>query len=499
MGNFRLGLIVFLCGAVVMIYELVGTRVLAPYIGTSTYVWTSLIGVILGSLSLGYWLGGRFADRQLGDEFFAVIIFFAASIIGITNFFRDSVLSIIEMQIYDIRWGSLLASLIIFAPASVLLGMVSPYAVKLRSKVFEEIGTTVGSLYAYSTVGSIFGTFLAGFYLIPHYGTSAILVFISLTLTCVSIIALPMRSFLKKLVMLLYSFIIIGVGDYLNKKYNGPFPLADLDTEYNRIQIIDDTYRENVFGRKRDVRVMRIGNVINSGIYLDDDALLLNYTNYFRLVSHFFPSVRDSLMIGGGAFIYPRNFLNQFPNANMDVVEIDSRMSKIARDFFGFSEEQRLRIINQDGRTFLNRTHNQYDVIFCDAFSSTFIPYQLTTRNSIVQMHRVLRDNGVVLVNILSSIEGGDGKFLRAEYATFKSVFPQVYLFPVKSADDGKLFQNIMLIAIKGEQRYEMHSADPEIDSYLSHFWKHEVKRDVPILSDDYAPVEHYIGLHSRI
>jgi spermidine synthase len=497
MNNIRLGLIVFLCGAIVMIYELVGTRVLAPYLGTSTYVWTSLIGVILGSLSIGYCAGGRVADRKAEQEVFAGIIFLAAVIIGITTHMRDLVLSIIELKITDLRWGSLLASIILFAPASIFLGMVSPYAVKLKTRALEEIGSTVGDLYAFSTVGSIIGTFLAGFYLIPRFGTNSILVMISLTLTAVAIIALPSRLFIIKAIMLFYCFVIIAGGSFLAKRFNGPLPLADVDTEYSRVQIYNDVFKEKFYGKGKDVRIMRLGNVINSGIYLNNDELFLPYTRYFRLVRHFRPDSRYALMIGGGAFVYPRDYLRQFPLATMDVVEIDPRLKELARQYFGFHDDTRLRVINQDGRTFLNQSHNRYDVIFCDAFSSYLIPYQLTTQESVKHLHRVLNDNGVVLVNIISSIEGDEGRFLRAEYATFRAVFPQVFLFATHSVDNGKIFQNIMLVAIKGDKTPAMTSEDPELNSYLKHLWLKEVPRDLPVLTDDYAPVEHYIGIRS--
>jgi spermidine synthase len=498
MKNYRLELIVFLCGASVMIFELVGTRVLAPYLGTSTYVWTSLIGVILGSLSIGYWIGGRVADRKVEWEIFAGLIFLAAAIIGISTYMKDILLDIIVMKVTDIRWGSALASVLLFAPASILLGMVSPYAIKQKSRKFEEIGTTVGDLYAFSTVGSIIGTFLAGFYLIPRFGTNKILVMISLTLTATAIIALPKRMIAEKALMMCISLAFIAGGGYLAREYDGHAVLADVDTEYSRVRISDETFRKTFINDDgRAVRVMRMGNTINSGIYQSNDDLFLPYTRYFRLARHFRPDVKHSLMIGGGAFVYPMDFLRQFPRATMDVAEIDPRLTELARKYFRLRDDRRLRIINEDGRIFLNRTQDRYDVIFCDAFSSYYaIPYQLTTRESIKQLYRVLNNGGVALVNIISAIEGDNGRFLRAEYATFRSEFSQVYLFPVHSADDGKLFQNIMLVAIKGDKEPRMTSEDPELESYLSHLWRKDVPLDLPTLTDNYAPVDHYIGLH---
>src|SRR5665648_670250 len=170
-SKYLLEIVVFVCGAVVMIFELVGSRVLGPYFGTSIFVWTSLIGIILGSLSIGYYLGGKIADKKSSFKSLSLIIFLAAISIGLTVLIKDFWLFVLQNSFTDIRTSSVLASLGLFLPASVFLGMVSPYAVKLKIKNLDTSASTVGNLYAISTTGSIFGTFLAGFYLIPHFGT----------------------------------------------------------------------------------------------------------------------------------------------------------------------------------------------------------------------------------------------------------------------------------------------------------------------------------------
>ncbi|MCD4747143.1 MAG: fused MFS/spermidine synthase [Bacteroidales bacterium] len=182
MKKFLLEIIVFVCGAVVMAFEILGSRVLGPYVGTSISVWTSIIGVILGSLSLGYWLGGRIADRNPSFKTLSVIIFLSAVFIAISTLIKAFLLNFLLDFIIDIRWVSVIASLILFAIPSILLGMVSPYAVKLKIKSLSKSGSTAGNLYAISTLGSITGTFLAGFYLIPNFKITNILYILSLTL-----------------------------------------------------------------------------------------------------------------------------------------------------------------------------------------------------------------------------------------------------------------------------------------------------------------------------
>jgi predicted membrane-bound spermidine synthase len=146
---------VFLCGAVVMVFELVGSRVIGPFLGTSLFVWTSLIGVILASLSLGYYLGGRQADKKVSLSRLARIIFLAAICIVITIGIKDVLLLFLQKNVGEIRIAAVIASIVLFMPASIYLGMVSPYAAKLKLSSLENTGRTIGNLYAISTAGSI--------------------------------------------------------------------------------------------------------------------------------------------------------------------------------------------------------------------------------------------------------------------------------------------------------------------------------------------------------
>src|SRR4030042_2038573 len=186
--KFLLEIVVFVSGASVMILEITGSRVLAPYLGTSIFVWTSLIGIVLGSLSLGYWWGGKLADKKPSYKIFSLIIFVAASMIGMIAFVKLFVLVFLQLVISDIPTRAVISTLILFAPANVVLGMVSPYAVKLKIKSITKAGTTVGNLYAVSTIGSIAGTFLAGFLLISYLGNTKILLFLSIVLVLTSIV-----------------------------------------------------------------------------------------------------------------------------------------------------------------------------------------------------------------------------------------------------------------------------------------------------------------------
>lgn len=489
-SKYLLEIVVFVCGAVVMIFELVGSRVLGPYFGTSLFVWTSLIGIILGSLSFGYYLGGKIADKQCSFKSLSLIIFLAAISIGLMVSIKDFWLIVLQSSFRDIRTSSVLASLTLFLPASVFLGMVSPYAVKLKLNNLNTSAQTVGNLYAISTSGSIFGTFLAGFYLIPHFGTNRLLIILSITLIIISLALSAKKGTWIKLSV----FAIVVIGWFVISGLNYMLPKSgfiDVDTAYNRIWIYDRIdYRTN-----KIVKMMGINNENNSSMFLDSDELVNEYTKYYHLAKHFNPNFKKTLMLGGAGYSYPKDFLHKYPEATIDVVEIDPKVTELAKKYFRLEENPRLTIYHEDGRVFLNKTQEKYDAIFGDAFNSLHsLPYQLTTKEAVQKKYNILNDDGVVILNIISAIEGEKGKFLRAEYATYKSLFPQVYLFPVTSSGNGNIVQNIILVALKSEKDQTFNNSDPKLNEYLQHLWKRTVDADIPILTDNFSPVAYYIN-----
>ena len=200
-------------------------------------------------------------------------------------------------------------------------------------------------------------------------------------------------------------------------------------------------------------------------------------------------------MLGAGGYSYPKDFLAQFPEATLAVVEIDPKTTELARKYFNLKDNPRLTIYHEDGRTYLNRTTSTYDAIYGDAFGSFYaLPYQLTTKEAITEMYRVLNNEGVVVVNIISSLDGPRSKFLAAEYRTFREVFPQVYLFPTYDKNDTGTTQNIILVAMKSDEPPALSSDDAELTHYLTHLWVGVVNKDAPVLTDDFAPIDQLIA-----
>ncbi len=487
MKKLLLEVVVFVCGALVMVFEMVGARVLGPWVGTSLFVWTSLIGIILGSLSLGYWLGGKLADKKPDAKVFGYIILLSGLSILFTWLIKDPFLRILSRHIFDIRKVAIISSLLLFAPGSIFLGMVSPYAVKLKLESLKQSGRTVGNLYAISTIGSIAGTFGAGFFLIPAIGTNKIILVIAGILLFIAFLIFVLnKRFFNALIS---AAIVAYIGVIGNAAGRATPSYVDVDTLYNRVLIYNTTDRET----GKEIKILKINDERSAAVFLDSDDLVFEYLKYYHLAAHFKPDMKKALMIGGSAYTYPRDFLKRYPEASIDVVEIDPDLTQLAKKYFGLREQPRLGIIHEDGRTFLNRSDKKYDVIFMDAFRSQFtVPYQLTTLECVRKQYDMLNAGGVVVANIISSLDGRSNLFLQAQSKTYRAVFPQVYYFAVKDPEEKNYFQNIMIVALKDSRKPEMASSDSMMNVFLSHRVDLNIGNDVPVLTDDYAPVEYY-------
>jgi spermidine synthase len=496
--SISLEIVVFVCGAFVMIFEIIGSRILSPFIGTSTYVWTSLIGVILASLSTGYWLGGKMADRRPDIRVLASVIFLAGGLVSLTALIKEVALSFVASAPIRLELQSLLAALVLFAPASICLGIVTPYAVKLRMQSISEAGQTVGRLYAVSTVGSILGTFAAGFFLIPFVGSIRTLYIISGGLIAASILLAPFVVSTGRIAVIILFALSIGWSEanaYMLREAND---LHDIDTEYSRIQVYRTIQPRT--GKKIEALVFD-PYFVQSAIYIDSDEPALEYTRFFNLARHFKPGFRNAVVIGGAGYTLPRDLLRENPEVRLDVVEIDPRMTDIARKYFRLTDDPRMNIVHEDGRMFQNNAPTgSYDVVMLDAFGSTFsVPFQLTTQESVRQSERILNADGVVIANLGSAFTGNGGLFLHAELATYRSVFPNVYLFKVNSSKSDDQVQNVILVASKSPAAASMQSSDPEIASLLEHFYRSEMPTNSLPLTDDLAPVEYYSSIAQNI
>jgi spermidine synthase len=488
---FMLELSVFLCGAVVMVIELTGSRVLAPYLGTSLVVWTSLIGIILASLSIGYWWGGRLADRRPEARLLGGIILTSAFATALVVLIKTFVIGLLQSQIDGLHTAALSATLLLFAPPSILIGMVAPFAVRLKIVDTLTSGQTAGKLYAISTIGSISGTFLAGFVLIPGLGSTNILLLMAAVLALASLLAERSHARIKVAVCAILLLLLFMAMHHDKRMAAAGF--VDVDTPYNRVIVLNGVEKYT----SRVMRGMITGpHAWQSAMYLDDPSeLALPYSRFYRLAKYFAPDMRRLLVLGGGGFSFPKYALENYQNVRVDVVELDPGITTLAREQFGLRDHPLLTIIEEDARTFLNRNKEKYEVILCDVFNSNYtIPFHLTTQEAARRIKASMTPDGVVLINLLSAIEGDRGRFFRALFATYAGIFPKVMAFAVDNPQDPSGWQNLIIAAFASEAGSPSPSSDGDIASMLANRIQTSIAQDMPPLTDDFAPVDRYVS-----
>ncbi len=490
MKYFKTEILAFFAWALVMIFEILWARIFWPYIGSSLFVWTSIIAVVLWALAVGYYHGWVISDKWAWNSYLSRL-FFAAWITFLCIYvYKDLILSSLSTNIQDIRLLSLMLSLILLAPSSYILGMIPPILIKQELRDIATWGHTVGRLGSIGTIWSIVGTLGAGFFLLPYFWVNSLILFLALTCTLLSIFVVLKHNIILRGIFIVL-IVLSWIHEYLKDQQQQKQNIYIYNSPYSRIEI-NDMHLEN--GQK--IRNLFVDTVTHAGRYLNSDELLYPYTKYYHLFEALNPKAQKVVMLWGAAYSYPQDFLKKYPEKSIDVVEIDKRMTEIAKKHFWLEENPRLRTFHQDGRVFLNRNAELYDAILWDAFGSFFsVPYQLTTLEAVQKKYDSLTDHWVVILNIIWALEWEKARFIEAQYLTYKAVFPEVFLLPVTDPQDTSMVQNIMLVALKDPtqiQELETESLSDDQREYLSRktylsgaTWR--------LLTDNFAPVDYYI------
>ena len=502
---------VFVCGAVLMALEIVGSRILSPYFGDSLFVWGSLIGIFLGALSLGYYCGGIVSDRKPYLRSCAVIIAWAAlSILIIPLTAGPLSRFIVSLNLGD-RVSPLLACLALFFVPSVLLGMVWPFSVKLQTKGMDRVGNVTGLSYALSTLGSLFGTFFVAFYLIGQFGVISIVIFLGSVLVLLSAsIWMTARERQKPSFVSLLTgalFLICVSKPPLFALPPGEIPLYQTDSFYHHITVTEN--------RSSSVRLLRFGSHIQTGIFVSGPARSpFALPDMFHLPLVFNPGIRRALFIGGGGMLGPRAFYEDYPAVRIDAVEIDPQVARIAERFFFLPSSERIRVFSgEDGRRFIVSSDRVYDLIVADVFNSAGrIPFHLLTKNYFEELKAHLGPRGVVAFNLVGSFEGRGSRLIPAVYKTLKQIFPEVYIFPnyrnvppgprqrrnffmIATVSSNRLSQEEILVAADWLER--TGKVKVPLREYAVNLWVPGSEKrwleTIPILTDDYAPVDSLI------
>jgi spermidine synthase len=503
MVQFLLNVIVFISGAVLMSLEIVGSRVLAPYFGNSIFVWGSLISVVLAALSLGYYWGGWLSVREPSYARLLTLLLIPGILIFVLPFIYPTVNAWIAGIDFGTRLNPLIASTIFFLLPGVFLGTISPYVIRLAATKLSTVGSTAGTLYAVSTCGSIFGTLLTAFYLIPLMGVSNIIHFLGIILASLSLVVVPLVRIRKIAMARAVTTLVVIVGSVMMSWTPALWArmktLLEKDTFYHRIRIEED----------EEARYMYFDRTLQSAMNLKDPtALRLIYSRYTSLGFAFRPDAKKILIIGLGGGSIPKKLQKEFPSLEMDVVEIDPEVIQMAKSHFNVRDGKNLRLHAQDGRLFLARTQAQYDIILIDAYYSDAMPFHLATREFFELAQRKLTSNGIVVANLISAVTGPSGKIVRAIVKTQRGIFPQTYIFAARRPDNVSVdtIQNVIVIATKDKRRLDIKDIvkraialdkglfpDAITDIGAAYYDGALPDQDVPVLTDDYAPTDNLL------
>jgi spermidine synthase len=487
--------VVFIAGAVLMALEILGSRVLAPSYGSSVYVWGSLISTFLVALSAGYALGGRIADRRPSLASLSVVLTLAAVLMLPSIVWPEAILERVARNEWDVRWSALAAAVLLFLPASLAMGMVTPFAVRIGIRRMESAGTVSGGYSALSTAGSILGTLAATFLLIPLFPVGRLLLGLALALlVCAAILVRDRFS---------AAAAVLG-GLALAAGISARVPPAPIGGE--TVLLRQDTpYHHMVVTQIDSSRWLRFDTLTQSGVNLaHPERSVVGYDDGLLAALAFRPGIRRVCVIGLGGGSFPRAFSRMRPEAEIDSVEIDPVVRDVALKYFLYKETDRVRTVIADGRVFLSRPGPPYDLIVLDAFNSTGVPFHLTTREFFEIARRRLTPDGILAANFVGQLMGKDGRLFWATYRAIRSQFGQVYVASQQILDGrAPTAGNILVFATVSGDPLDLDALRRRAGE-LAAQWKignaaafmdvlvhgPQPPGDIPELTDAYAPVE---------
>jgi spermidine synthase len=475
-----LELLVFVVGSASLGAEIAAARLMAPYFGASTIVWANTIAVVLVALSGGYWLGGLMADRHPHKRGLCVMVLIAAGLLALVPIVAQPLLSV-SVKAFDqvsvgAFAGSLFGVLALVAVPVLLLGAVSPWALRLKMERVESSGEVAGRLYAISTFGSLVGTFASALVLIPFAGTQRTFMAFAVALALVAVLGLGVRWTLAPLGIA--ALIAVPVGTVKAAGEGRVIHEAETLYQYARVVQLDNGVRRLELNEGQAIHSEWRPHTVLTGNYWDGFLALP-----FAATSK--PSERVALL-GSGAGTVVRAYERYFPQTRIDAVEIDGELTEIGKRFFGLRERPGVRFVTADARPFLRRTDTRYDAICIDAYRQPYIPFYLATREFFELVRKRLEPNGVVVINV-GHPEDSD-ELERTLGATMHAVFPAVMRDAMKPT-------NTLLIASGraiSAERLRAARLDPDV-ARLARGAAQRLEPRLPggrVYTDDVAPVE---------
>lgn len=515
--------IVFTCGAALMGLEFLAARMLAPTLGSSLFVWGSVISIVMVALSLGYWLGGQIADRLGATRTLGPIIALAGLFTVLVPGLSAATLP--SLAGLGARTGSLVASTVVFFVPSLLLAMVSPLGVRLATGSVDRVGRSAGTLYAISTAGSIAGTLATAFWLIPLLSLDGLVVAIGFTLFATSGLAalLPrihepdarleprVARVLRGLPAVALTAVILGVvlgiatlvrgpaGPEIDR-VNGERVIYQKDTQYHRLFVTEDS----------EERHLRFDRSHQTAMYLDDPfETSFAYPGYLHLPVAVKPDARRVLIVGLGGGSAVKRYWRDYPEMRVDTVEIDPTVVEVAYRHFALPRDERIRVVTEDGRRFLQSTEETYDIIILDAYYADALPFHLTTEEFFREVEAHLSPGGVIAYNVIGSVEGDGSRLFRSMHRTASLVWERLWVFPIGIGRDGSGVQRRNIIVLATDAKVSEDELRARIANRVSGrvtvagferfaddlYTEFVPVKDAPLLTDEHAPTDALIDV----
>ena len=484
------------CGAMVMVLEILGSRVVGPFFGVSLFVWTSLIAVTLLGLSLGYAVGGFMADRKGSPAHLYGIVFLAGAAVLLIPVLKKPVLE--ATLVLGLRLGALTASCLLFGPALFLLGCVSPYIVKVTARQLSHFGRTVGLLYAVSTIGGLIGTVCTGFLLIAHFRVSGIFLFCGTGLIVLS--TLYFLLFGKKYICVVLLAVplllpasgevhtmLLGNGTRVTKTF-------EADTFYGNLRVLDFASAD---GKVRE-REMVVDGVSQGKVDLNNGMPLHDYFYYLQYIPFSLNAQgKNCLVIGLGPGILPAWYEKM--GITTDVVDISQEVFAVAEKYFGFRSSGRC--IVGDARYFLNTSKKKYDFVILEVFNGENTPSHLLSLESLRLISRHMNGGAILGINLIGSIRN-DTFVISSIKKTLEKVFTTVEIFPTFKPDvHNRGIGNVEIIACNlphltlAKERLRAFQFSPREGRGFGRIGETFTLRPgtpAVVLTDDYNPSDFY-------
>ncbi|HVS66342.1 MAG TPA: fused MFS/spermidine synthase [Thermoanaerobaculia bacterium] len=492
--SLRSNAVVALSGGVLMALEILALRILSPSFGSSVYVWGAVLSVFLAAMSTGYVIGGRLADRRPELEVLGTLLLISslgiAALIGTSFALAEQIASWAEAR----TWGPLVAATLLFGPATALLASASPFAVRLAAHELAGVGRIAGRLYAISTVGSLAGTLVATFLLIPFLELDSILLLLTAGAITAGAIASG-RSITRRpasAAMLILAVAVTGIG-WAGARRATPGALLERRlSPYQTLDVIESAGRRTLLSNGHR----------QASIELATGEPALRYARAARVALLYHPQPRRALFLGLGGGSVAHVLRELVPALEADHVEIDAAVLDLAERHFGFARGPGDRVHLDDGRRFLRRTGETWDLIVVDTYVGLSIPFHLATREMYQLVERRLDPGGVLLLNLAAP---PDQPLVAAILDTVRSVFPAVSVYAVPGASGTLVVARGLApeadpitsdqLAERARRFDERFDLDPSFAQLL------EARIETPdgatetILHDAFAPVDRLLHL----